>query len=430
MSNPAIEITNLSKRYRLGNVVGFERTFREMLCDTARRIFSSPGKREAQAKNNSEFWALSDVNLTINPGEVVGLIGHNGAGKSTLLKILSRITDPTQGQAILRGRIGSLLEVGTGFHPELTGRENIFLNGAILGMTRREIKKHFDEIVAFAEIDKFLDTPVKRYSSGMFVRLAFAVAAHLEPEILLVDEVLAVGDASFQKKCLGKMRDVAGNGRTVVFVSHNMGAVRTLCDRAVLLNEGSVQLDSTPDLAIEGYMQAANASQPHNGETVWPDDDSAPGGDQLRLQSVRLLGPTGKPQAIFDAKQPISVEIGYKVIKPVRGMRVNLQLLTMEGLIAFTSTDHQYQPQQLDCGQYISSCKIPDKLLNIGAYCLRIGLDLPGVQRLIKPQQGFAFSTIGIGNQNTSLSERWHGVICPQLKWAMQISDKKLSIAG
>ena len=234
---------------------------------------------------------MNDVSFSVQEGEVVGIIGRNGAGKSTLLKILSQITPPTKGQITMRGRVASLLEVGTGFHPELTGRENIFLNGAILGMRREEIRRKFDEIVAFAEVDKFLDTPVKRYSSGMYVRLAFAVAAHLEPEILVVDEVLAVGDAEFQKKCLGKMGEVAKEGRTVLFVSHNMQAVKLLCSRAILLDSGKCVCDSNTHDAINRYLDVGGPSE--NGERIWNDAETRPGDDHVRLHAARLRNEQG-----------------------------------------------------------------------------------------------------------------------------------------
>lgn len=257
----AIRIENLGKRYRLGATSTMDRNLREVVGDGLRsavrrvRGRSNGGSAEAGAEDGRYLWALREVSFEVGHGEVVGIIGPNGAGKSTLLKILSRITDPTEGQVEIYGRVGSLLEVGTGFHPELTGRENIYLNGAILGMRKKDIERSFDEIVAFAEIDRFLDTPVKRYSSGMYVRLAFSVAAHLDPEILIIDEVLAVGDAAFQKKCLGKMRDVAGHGRTVLFVSHNMPAVQALCSRAIVLDQGRLTFEGTSEAACRSYLE-------------------------------------------------------------------------------------------------------------------------------------------------------------------------------
>ncbi|MEX0774374.1 MAG: ABC transporter ATP-binding protein [Phycisphaeraceae bacterium] len=256
MSQIAIQVQGLSKRYRLGGAPGCDRSFREMVTDRLGALGACiVGRKRGPRADARDFWALQDVSFDVARGEVVGIIGHNGAGKSTLLKLLSRITDPTTGQAIIHGRVGSLLEVGTGFHPELTGRENIYLNGAILGMSRHDVRRQFDRIVEFAEVEKFLDTPVKRYSSGMYVRLAFAVAAHLEPDILIVDEVLAVGDAAFQRKCLGRMGEAAREGRTVLFVSHNMTAVKALCQRAVLLQAGRITAQGDTNQVIQHYLQ-------------------------------------------------------------------------------------------------------------------------------------------------------------------------------
>jgi lipopolysaccharide transport system ATP-binding protein len=256
------------------------------------------------AKKQEEFWALNDVSFDIKKGEVIGIIGKNGAGKSTLLKILSQITKPTTGKIEINGRIASLLEVGTGFHPELTGRENIYLNGTILGMTRKEVKEKFDEIVAFSGVEKFIDTPVKHYSSGMYVRLAFAVAAHLEPEILIIDEVLAVGDAEFQKKCLGKMKEVAGHGRTVIFVSHNMEAVKSLCDRAIFLENGSVVKDGHPIEIIEYYLQK-QSGQLHFQEFSYND---APGNEHVRLKSIHLTPKREDNKPIITVKSPLEIQ--------------------------------------------------------------------------------------------------------------------------
>src|SRR5438445_3846127 len=279
MSNIAIRVDDLSKQYTIGLAQRRHDTLRDQIMDSLRSIFRSNGHRFAfgqRSDSSTTIWALKDISFEIKHGEVVGVIGRNGAGKSTLLKILSRITEPTTGRVEIYGRIGSLLEVGTGFHGELTGRENIYLNGAILGMRRGEIENKFDQIVAFAEVEKFIDTPVKRYSSGMYVRLAFAVAAHLEPELLIVDEVLSVGDAAFQRKCLGKMSDVAREGRTVVFVSHNMIAVQQLCHRAVWLDEGRIRCDGPSTHVVAEYLQAG---ADHAMERTWPTIERAPGAE-------------------------------------------------------------------------------------------------------------------------------------------------------
>ena len=306
MPKPAILVENLGKRYQIGTRQHYQ-TFRDTLAKWA----SAPYRRlrgQSVAKPKQEsFWALKDVTFEVKPGEVIGIIGRNGAGKSTLLKILSRITEPTNGHVRIRGRVGSLLEVGTGFHPELTGRENVFLNGAILGMGKVEIKRKFDEIVAFAEIDQFLDTPVKHYSSGMYMRLAFAVAANLEPEILVVDEVLAVGDSAFQKKCLGKMSDVAAAGRTVLFVSHSLVSVNALCTRAILLHQGNVLKDgNAPDVVGEYVALGRN----HTGEVLWMSPDDAPGGDRLRLRGVRIIS-QGQVTGDVDITQDVHIEFDY-----------------------------------------------------------------------------------------------------------------------
>ena len=301
MSEPIIKICGVGKRFTLGESAGHD-TLRDHLAAGLRSIIG----RKKKARPVSEHWALRDVSFDVNEGEVVGIIGHNGAGKSTLLKILSQISEPTEGEIRVRGRIASLLEVGTGFHPELSGRENIYLNGAILGMKHAEIRAKFDEIVAFAEVEKFLDTPVKRYSSGMYVRLAFAVAAHLDPEILVVDEVLAVGDAAFQAKCLEKMGDAARHGgRTILFVSHNMQALRALCSRAVLLQQGRVAKIGDTASVLNRYLADATDQQTSRS---WSGDDS-PGNHQVRLRSVHVADEHGSASGVFSTSQRIFVDI-------------------------------------------------------------------------------------------------------------------------
>jgi homopolymeric O-antigen transport system ATP-binding protein len=318
MGEIAIETHELGKRYTLGLQGRGYGTLRESIAETVRRPFS----RDRQKQRRDQLWALRDLSLTIRRGEVVGLIGHNGAGKSTLLKILSRITEPSAGYADVTGRVGSLLEVGTGFHPELTGRENIFLNGSILGMRRAEIRARFDEIVEFAELERFLDTPVKRYSSGMSVRLAFAVAAHLEPEILLVDEVLAVGDAAFQRKSLGKMSQVAGEGRTIVFVSHNLAIIQALCSRGVLLDRGSVIADTEVTGAIDAYLRALERSA--SEDLVEREDRDSRAWDQTRIEGVAIRSAgSGHPDVLVGGR-PARIEVTLTKTLPMLECRITI----------------------------------------------------------------------------------------------------------
>jgi lipopolysaccharide transport system ATP-binding protein len=327
----------------------------------------APFGRLSSSSLQSEFWALKDVSFDVEQGEVVGIIGRNGAGKSTLLKILSRITSPSEGMVDLYGRVGSLLEVGTGFHPELSGRENIFLSGSILGMKRREIDAKLDEIVKFSEIEKFLDTPVKRYSSGMYVRLAFAVAAHMDTEILLVDEVLAVGDAAFQKKCMGKMGDVATKeGRTVFFVSHNMGAIQNLCDRTILLSQGQKTADGQTTSVIDLYL---NTGLSQLGERLWENINKAPGDDVVRMTAVRALNSQQNVSSQFSVREPIYLELEYWALQGGIVLDVGFNLYNETGALLFITGNFRSEeghkiPRQK--GHYRSRCEIPGDLLNEG----------------------------------------------------------------
>ncbi len=353
MKAPILEIRGLGKSYRLG-AGRLGNSLREALVES----FSSFGRRDAGAET---LWALRDVSLAIAAGEAVGVIGRNGAGKSTLLKILSRITEPTEGELELWGRVASLLEVGTGFHPELTGRENIYLNGTILGMRRREIDRRFDEIVAFAEVERFVDTPVKRYSSGMYVRLAFAVAAHLEPEILVVDEVLAVGDAAFQKKCLGKMSDIASGGRTVLFVSHNMAAVQRLCTRAVLLEHGRLVADGTPRDVVARYLR----------EEGRPRYEAATRSGKPQVLWAELRDPQDRPLARPLSTDPFVLTLGYLVPEGWRGARVGIGVLSTDGVPIFTSDSRDAGVEAPGAsGEYVARVSVPADLLLAGEFHL------------------------------------------------------------
>ncbi len=370
MNELAIQIHRLGKAYQIGLPRRPRvKHLREDLAALPQRIGSGlSGKR----RDRPTFWALKDISLEIRAGEAVGIIGRNGAGKSTLLKILSRITDPTEGQAELYGRVGSLLEVGTGFHMDLTGRENIFLSGAVLGMRRREIVSKLDEIVSFAEVERFIDTPVKHYSSGMFVRLAFAVAAHLEPEILIVDEVLAVGDAAFQKKCLGRMGQVADRGRTVVFVSHNMTAMRSFCQRAILLDQGRIVADGLTDQVTQRYLNAGNAAVGHR---VWP-DDARPGNDDFKVIEVHLWNGRDQVTTQLNLSEDAQVAIGFQVLRSGARAQFALRLLDAEGrevLASLSNTpENSYHGKPLTNGRYRCLCRLPGNLLNDGRYHISI----------------------------------------------------------
>ncbi len=334
MSEYAIKVVGLGKQYPLGGKVERYRTLRDTITETVTwpvRMLKGELHQHAQ-----KIWALQDINFELMRGKVLGVIGRNGAGKSTLLKILSRVTEPTAGYAEIQGRVGSLLEVGTGFHPELTGRENIYLNGAVLGMKRREIAAKFDEIVEFSGVSKFIDTAVKHYSSGMYLRLAFSVAAHLEPEILVVDEVLAVGDAEFQRKCLGKMSDVAEAGRTVLFVSHNMSAILRLTEEAIVLDKGQMVYRAQTNKAVDFYM-ASGLSQ--SGERIWRDEEIPTESAPFKPLAMRVRDAAGKVVDTVQSPQAMEIEIEYELAKPIQGLRLGVYLQTMRGEVVFTSFD-------------------------------------------------------------------------------------------
>ncbi len=421
---PVIEVADLSKLYVLGAIGPTS------LRDTVQQWFGRDRKKVSPAPKPASllragpepnsFWALKDVSFTVQPGEVVGIVGRNGAGKSTLLKVLSRITEPTSGRATLRGRVASLLEVGTGFHPELTGRENIFLNGAILGMKRAEIARKFDEIVAFAEVGPFLDTPVKRYSSGMYVRLAFAVAAHLEPEILIIDEVLAVGDASFQRKCLGKMSDVARAGRTVIFVSHNMQAVQSLCGRAVHLDQGMVAAEGTAQSVVAEYLSKISSA---TGEKRWP-IETAPGNEFCRLTAVRVLDEAGGPAGVLPTRQELCIDLEFETAQRHQGLCVGFDLTNSEGITVFRSYQTDREPEHcptLRIGANRWRCTIPAGLLNGGVYfvCPRIGIH--NVSWIVNLDAAVEFEMLldhGVSPFWNSLSGASRpGLVAPIIRW-------------
>src|SRR5512134_3646932 len=326
----AISVKNISKRYQIGAAETKFRynMLRDVLVDTVsapvRLVKALVGKSDRRVNQNF-IWALKDISFDVEEGRVLGIVGRNGAGKSTLLKVLSRVTEPTTGTVAVRGRVGSLLEVGTGFHPELTGRENIYMNGAILGMKRAEIDSKFDEIVDFSEVTQFIDTPVKRYSSGMYLRLAFAVAAHLEPEILVVDEVLAVGDAEFQKKCLGKMGDVAQQGRTVLFVSHNMSAILRLTEEAIVLDKGRLIMRSPTQQAVDFYLSSGQAE---SGQRVWEADDVPAASEPFRPVAIRIKDRGGSVVDTIRSTEPVTIEWEYQINAPITGLRVGMYLNT------------------------------------------------------------------------------------------------------
>jgi lipopolysaccharide transport system ATP-binding protein len=426
MSSSIITAENISKKYLIGRGRDASDGIRHVLESAVRNpIKWLIRQKERAAKGQEEFWALDDVSFEIKQGQVMGIVGRNGAGKSTLLKILSRITKPTSGRVRLNGRVASLLEVGTGFHPELTGRENIFLNGAILGMSKLEIVRKFDEIVAFSEVEKHLDMPVKRYSSGMYVRLAFAVAAHLEPEILIVDEVLAVGDAAFQRKCLGKMEDVSkGQGRTVLFVSHNMGMVTRLCSHSMLLEKGRLTMMGPTETVIPNYLSNDGKVE---AERAWTDDEQSPGTNKVRLRSVRATDAEGNSSGTVDIRRPVFIEIQYDVLQALPHLRVGFRLLTAEGTEVFSSADTanaDWRQRPRGVGRYVSRCEIPGNLLNEGVYMVTVGGDTPYVEGYFVEEYVIRFEVEQTGGPGSHDPEKWPGVVCPQLGWEVEMSKR------
>jgi lipopolysaccharide transport system ATP-binding protein len=431
MSDTVISIENVSKSYRLG-AIGTG-TFKGDLKQWWARQRGKPdpyqiiGDVDHGNRQGEILWALKDINLHIQQGDILGIVGRNGAGKSTLLKILSEVTAPTSGEVKIKGRIASLLEVGTGFHPDLTGRENTYLNGAILGMSRQEVRRKFDEIVDFAGIENFIDTPVKRYSSGMYVRLAFAVAAHLEPEILIVDEVLAVGDAAFQKKCLGKMGNVAKEGRTVLFVSHNMIAIQSLCQSAIWMDAGQLKAQGTVRDIVNAYLQSGMGGNDAN-ERLWPDIASAPGNETVRLHRISVQPEAGKAGDVISMQKPLRIEVDYWNLLP--SVHLHAALHIFNGGILLFSTGALNEPE-LDLhvkpplGLFRSVCHIPGNLLNSGYHrvdLLFIRLDSPTTYVM---EEAINFDVA----DNKERAIAWYGnspgVMHPELPWETEYLGNK-----
>ena len=431
-----IKIENLSKKYIIGHdkaASGMYRysSLRDSIAHTCRGMVQRirhPLSPNTETTALEEFWALKDINIEIKQGEKVGIIGRNGAGKSTLLKILSRITEPTTGKFTIKGRIASLLEVGTGFHPELTGRENIYLNGAVLGMTRKEIKKKFDEIVDFAGVEKFLDTPVKRFSSGMYVRLAFAVAAHLEPEVLLIDEVLAVGDAEFQKKCLGKMDEVSKQGRTILFVSHNFEAVKNLCSKAILLKDGRIEKSGYPNEVIRHYLSCHFES---TGIVAW-EKHKAPGNDRIKLKSIEIIS-ENKTTGIPPVDKAITVKVTYWNFEKDSRRLISFHIIDGLGQILFTSANtksasidyDQWVDEKYPIGLFSTSCTIPGNLLNPGEHSMNLYLNgTMASDNIIFMRHAISFQVRETPDWREDYLGEWIGAVRPKLYWKTELIEQ------
>ena len=419
MSALAIRVENLGKRYRIGVPAIKYNTLRETISES----FSKTRKRLSKNKDSNEYiWALRDVSFNVRQGHVLGIIGKNGAGKSTLLKILSRVTEPTEGEVEIHGRVGSLLEVGTGFHPELTGRENIYLNGAILGMKRTEIDRKFDEIVSFAEVEQFIETPVKRFSSGMYLRLAFAVAAHLEPEILVVDEVLAVGDAEFQRKCLGKMSDVAKEGRTVLFVSHNMSAILRLTEETLVVDKGHLLLRAPTTEAIDYYLSHGLTQE---GQRYWNEDEIPRNSHPFHPIAVRIRNRAGHVMDTIRSVEPFNVEVENSLKAPITGLRVGVYLTSARGEFVFTSFDTD-DPQKFEshaqrpAGHYLSRCLIPANFFNEGRFVVGVNASSYKIKRYFQDEQALLFNVDPAGAPGMHWPEKRLGPIRPLLDWKIE----------
>ena len=432
MSDIAVRVEGLSKQYRIGGRQKDHGTLRDHIVASLKSLLGrtghSPSSRNADSMESAEqagasdtIWALRDVSFEVKQGEVLGIIGRNGAGKSTLLKMLARITQPTHGRIELNGRVSALLEVGTGFHGELTGRENVYMNGTILGMKRLEIVRKFDEIVAFAEVEKFIDTPVKHYSSGMYLRLAFAVAAHLEPEILIVDEVLAVGDSAFQKKCLGKMEGVAKEGRTIFFVSHNMPAVTRICERVICLDEGKLCKDGTAHEVVKAYLHSGLGTM-SSREWLYP--GKAPGGEVARLQAVRVRTEDGQSTERIDIRRKVGLEMEYEVLKPGYKLMPAYCLYNEEGVRLFDTVEYDpaWRGRVRPPGRYRSTAWIPGNYLAEGTMFVDVGLCTlePEISQFFE-RQAVAFYVIDScegDSARVDYAGSFGGVVRPLLNWS------------
>lgn len=434
MANIVIRAEHLSKLYRLGQI-NYGRLASDLQSWWANlRGKEDPNEKVPDADGNprssagDRFWALKDVSFEVEHGQRLGIIGQNGAGKSTLLKILSRITAPTEGAVRLQGRVTSLLEVGTGFNPELTGRENVFLNGAILGLKKVEVRRKFDEIIGFAEVERFIDTPVKRYSSGMYVRLAFAVAAHLEPDILIIDEVLAVGDAGFQKKCLDKMNDVSKNhGRTILYVSHNMPSLINLCERSILLSAGKVVKDGATSDVVQTYLTTNRAK---NGEVVWDTPEMAPGNDEVRLQAVRIFQEgRNEPTSDVDISRDVIVQLCYWNLK--KGLRIYpaIWLRDHMGTFVLSSTHHKsisltedlWAGRPREIGLYQSICRVPGNFLNDTTYSITAILGKNSSETIVLKDYLLSFTVHDTGAMRKEFVGQWIGTVRPKLAWSTEL---------
>ncbi|MDR6194880.1 ABC transporter ATP-binding protein [Siphonobacter sp. SORGH_AS_0500] len=414
----AIQIENISKRYYIDHQRknGGPSGLKESLVNGVKSIFGSKSS-ENTVSEKEEFWALKDVSFDVAQGDRIGIVGHNGAGKSTMLKVLSRITEPTTGRVTVRGRIASLLEVGTGFHQELTGRENIFLNGAILGMKQAEIKHHFDEIVAFAGIEKFLDTPVKRYSSGMFVRLGFAIAAHLEPEILIIDEVLAVGDAEFQRKCLGKMKDVSDSGRTILFVSHNLTAVQSLCNRAVFMNRGQMVAVGETGQIITDYMSKINQTSLIR---EWLTPEQAPGNDQVRIRKIELIPQFEVGQTRIDVRTPVKLRFEFWNFVKNAKLNLSMHFNSMTGETIFNLASPQIEANP---GLITGEVNLPGNFLNDGTYTITMMIVKDASTVLYHLQESVMFE-IDDYRGGVEWYGKWPGSVRPYFPFSIEQSEE------